>query len=63
MMTNPIQIETTESDVCGKNGSKYLFSYISYLFNDGKFKQLKEDITSSLKVELMQFVIIFRFSE
>lgn len=29
-----------------------MFSYTSYLFNEVKFKQLKQDLTSSLKVEL-----------
>ena len=45
---NPTQIETIELDACGKNGSNDSFSYISYLFNEVKFKQLKADITSSL---------------
>ena len=53
---NPIQIGTIESDACGKNGSNDSFSYISYLFNEVKFKQLKEDVTSSLKGELKELV-------
>ena len=53
---NPTQIETIELDACGKNGSNDLFSYISYLFNEVKFKQLKADITSSLQVELKELV-------
>ena len=55
-ITNLIQTETTKSDVCGKNGSNDLFSYISYLFNEVKFKQLKEDIIGNLKVELKELV-------
>lgn len=52
---HPIQTETTESDVCGNNGSNDSFSYISYLFNQVKIKQPK-DITSSLKVEVKELV-------
>ena len=55
-ITNLIQIETTKSGVCGKNGSNDFFSYISYLFNEVKFKQIKEDITSNLKVKLKELV-------
>ena len=55
-ITNLIRTETAKSDVCGKNGSNDLFSYISYLFNEVKFKQLKEDITGNLKVELKELV-------
>ena len=55
-ITNLIQTETTKSDVFWKNGSNDLFSQISYLFNEVKFKQLKEDITGNLKVELKELV-------
>ena len=53
---NPIQIETTKPDACRRNGSNDSFSHISYLFNEVKFKQLKEVITSSLKDELKELV-------
>ena len=49
-ITKLIQIENTESDACGNNGSNDSFSWLSY--NKFKLKQLKVDITSSLKVEL-----------
>ena len=55
-IAHPIQTETTEPDACGMNGSNDPFSYISYLFDEAKFNQLKKDITSGLKVEIKELV-------
>ena len=50
-ITSTIQSKTKRIG-CRKNGSNDLFSNTCYLFNEVKFKQLKQDLTSSFKVEL-----------